>query len=101
MAGLDDHFSSGRGNGDADPNDPPLVSDVRALLEGAVPDQLSSHFAFWVEGLARMPVQAGEGEELRLQNHKPQYTQSNPSINNRQSSIMFNSTAKTFESIRV
>ena len=53
--GVEDHFAPAGAPADAD--DPPLVSDLQLLMNGAEPAELSSHFACWVEALARVQIQ--------------------------------------------
>lgn len=56
--GVDNHFNKCAA---IDPEDPPLVSSVEQLVSGASPQDLSPHFASWIEALARVSIQETGG----------------------------------------
>ena len=58
VAGLANHF---RPDEAADRNDPPLINDLINFAMGSGPEELSDHYARWVEALARIRVQERHG----------------------------------------
>lgn len=53
-AGVAEHLRLGA---EADASDPPLADDLETFINGGGPADLSDHFKFWAEALARIRLQ--------------------------------------------